>query len=143
MAAFAAQNQVCRSVGAFFTEYDLLVTPTLGQLPAPHGTLRYDGPGHTVTSWLTSLFAYGPFTIVFNISGQPAISLPLGWSEAGVPVGVQLVAPYGGEDLLFRIAGRLEEAMPWKDLRPAGPGSASLPRYAGPGSANPPFRQKT
>ena len=54
IAAFGAQNQVTRSVGAFFTGYDLLVTPTLGQLPAPHGTLQYDNPAHTLTSWLRS-----------------------------------------------------------------------------------------
>ena len=77
LAAFDAQNRVTRSVGAFFTEHDLLVTPTLGQLPAPHGTLRYDDPDHTTRTWLESLFDYGPFTAVFNISGQPAISLPL------------------------------------------------------------------
>ncbi len=115
---FDAQNQITRSVGAFFTAYDLLVTPTLGRLPAPHGTLRYDDPGHTVTSWLTSLFEYGPFTVVFNMSGHPAISLPLGHSASGLPIGVQLVAAYGREDLLLRVAARLEEALPWKDRVP-------------------------
>ncbi|GAA4586174.1 amidase family protein [Planotetraspora phitsanulokensis] len=118
MAAFGAQNRVTRSVGAFFTEYDLLVTPALGRLPAPHGTLRYDDPGHTLTSWLTSLFDYGPFTMVFNVSGQPAISLPLGMSAGGLPIGVQLIAGYGREDLLLRVAARLEQAMPWKDRIP-------------------------
>lgn len=76
--AFNAQNRVTRSVGAFFAEHDLLVTPTLGQLPAPHGALQYDIPDHTVTTWIESVFGYGPFTAVFNISGQPAISLPAG-----------------------------------------------------------------
>ncbi|MCT9934121.1 amidase [Planotetraspora sp. A-T 1434] len=118
MAAFDAQNRVTRSVGAFFTEYDLLVTPTLGRLPAPHGTLRYDDPGPTVTSWLQSIFDYGPFTMVFNISGQPAISLPLGHGDGGLPIGVQIIAPYGREDLLFQIAAQLEQAMPWKHRTP-------------------------
>jgi amidase len=113
MACFAAQNRVTRKVGAFFTEYDLLVTPTIGQLPAPHGTLTYDNPEHTVDSWLRSIFDYGPFTVVFNVSGQPAISLPLGRSAGGLPIGVQLVAPYGREDVLLRVAAKLEEAMPW------------------------------
>ena len=113
-----AQNRVTRSVGAFFTEYDLLVTPTLGRLPAPHGTLRYDDPDHTMESWLRTLFDYGPFTALFNISGQPALSLPLGHSEGGLPIGVQFVAPYGREDLLLRVAARLEEAAPWRDRTP-------------------------
>ncbi|MFF4414497.1 amidase [Streptosporangium sp. NPDC001559] len=113
MAAFGAQNRVTRSVGAFFTEHDLLVTPTLGRLPARHGTLRYDDPDHTLASWLRSIFDYGPFTMVFNVSGQPAISLPLGQSDDGLPIGVQIIAPYGREDLLFRVAHQLEQAMPW------------------------------
>jgi amidase len=53
------------------------------------------------------MFDYGPFTAPFNIGGQPAISLPLGHSRAGLPIGVQLVAPYGREDLLLRVAGAL------------------------------------
>ncbi|MEV7008826.1 amidase [Streptosporangium sp. NPDC051022] len=118
LGAFDAQNRVSRSVGAFFTAYDLLVTPTLGRLPAPHGTLRYDDPEHTVTSWLESIFDYGPFCVAFNISGQPAISLPLGQSADGLPIGVQIVAPYGREDLLLRVAARFEQAMPWKDRTP-------------------------
>jgi amidase len=119
VSALGAHNRVTRSVGAFFTAYDLLVTPTLGQLPAPHATLQYDNPAHTTTSWLQSLFAYGPFTVVFNISGQPAISLPLGQSLSGLPIGVQIVAPYGREDLLFQIAAQLEHAMPWRHRTPA------------------------
>ncbi|MFI6595062.1 amidase [Nonomuraea sp. NPDC050536] len=118
LVAFDAQNRVTRSVGAFLTEYDLLVTPTLGQLPAPHGTLRYDDPAHTVTSWLESLAAYGPFTTLFNVTGHPAISLPLGHSTGGLPIGVQIVAPYAREDLLLQIASHLEQAMPWKDRIP-------------------------
>ncbi|OJF11312.1 amidase [Couchioplanes caeruleus] len=120
LARLDAQNRVSRTVGAFFTDHDLLVTPTLAQLPAPHGTLRYDDPGHTVASWLDSLLAYGPFTSVFNVSGQPAVSLPLGHSAEGLPVGVQLVAGYGREDLLIRVAARLEEAEPWQGRTPPG-----------------------
>jgi len=66
-----------------------------------------------------SLFEYGPFTALFNITGQPAISLPLGMSASGLPIGVQLVTPSGREDLLFRVAGYLERTMPWNDCRPA------------------------
>ena len=89
-------------------DHDLLITPTLGQLPAPHGTLRYDDPDHTPASWHGALFEYGPFTALFNISGQPAISLPLGHSHTGLPIGVQLVAPCNREDLLLRAATQLE-----------------------------------
>lgn len=119
VAMFDAHNRITRSVGAFFCAHDLLVTPTMGQLAAPHGTLEQDNPDHTARTWLESLFDYGPFTAVFNISGQPAISLPLAQSACGLPIGVQLVAPYGREDLLFQVAAQLEASTP---------GAPELPR---------------
>ncbi|MPY96278.1 MAG: amidase, partial [Acidimicrobiia bacterium] len=116
--ASGAFNAVMRATAKFFTTWDVLVTPTLGQLPAPHGTLDYNYAGHSVESWIRAIMSYGPFTALFNIGGQPAISLPLAQSKNGLPIGVQLVAPYGREDLLFRVAATLEEAMPWRDRRP-------------------------
>jgi amidase len=118
MGMLDAQNRVSRAVGAFFTDHDLLVTPTFGQLPPPHGTLSSDQPGHTLESWLRLLFDHGPFTVVCNITGQPALSVPLGHSANGLPIGVQLVAPYGREDLLFRLGALFEEAVPWRDRMP-------------------------
>jgi amidase len=118
MAQLAAQNRTSRAVGAFFTDYDILLTPTLGQVPAPHGTFDFDSDEYTVDSWLTRIFSYGPFAMVFNVTGQPAISLPLGQSTGGLPIGVQFVAAYGREDLLLRLAARLAEAQPWQERIP-------------------------
>lgn len=118
MAAIGAQHRVTRSIGRFFLDHDLLVTPTLAQLPAPHGTLNYDAPEHTARSWLEHIYTYGPFTAAFNVSGNPAISLPVGQSREGLPIGVQLVAAHGREDLLLRMAAQLEQAVPWKDRQP-------------------------
>lgn len=118
IAMFDTQNRLSRSVGTFFESYDLLVTPSLAQLPAPHGMLDYDDPRHSVRGWISRLFEYGPFTALFNLTGQPAISLPLGMSASALPIGVQLVAPFGREDVLFRVAGHLERAVPWKHRRP-------------------------
>jgi amidase len=118
MAALDAQNRVTRAVGAFFTHYDLLVTPTLGQLPARHGELDYDNPDYSMRAWLHRIYEYGPFTAAFNVSGNPAISLPLGQSREGLPIGVQLVAATGREDLLLQVAAQLEQAMPWADRQP-------------------------
>lgn len=119
LAMLDAQHRVTRPIGLFHTRYDVLVTPTLAQLPAPHGTLGYDDPQHDARGWLRTLFAYGPFTAPFNVSGTPAISLPLGQSRAGLPIGVQFAAGYGREDLLLRLAAQLEEAAPWRDRAPS------------------------
>lgn len=116
-AALDAQNRVTRPIGEFLSRYDLLVTPTLAQLPAPHGTLDYDEPGQTFRDWLHRMFAFGPFTAAFNVSGHPAVSLPLGQSPEGLPVGVQLVAAVGREDLLLSVAAQLEQALPWAERR--------------------------
>jgi amidase len=97
--------------------WDLLLTPTLGEVPLPLGTMAND-PGNPLAP-LVRAAAFVPFTPAWNMSGQPAISLPLHRTEAGVPVGVQLVAAYGREDLLIRVAAQLEEARPWAHLRPA------------------------
>ncbi len=95
--------------------FDLLVTPTVGAPPPRLGWFTEAGPeeeGRRISSFI-------PYTPQFNVTGQPAISLPLHWTDAGLPVGVQLVAPFGREDLLVRVAAALEEAAPWADRRPA------------------------
>jgi amidase len=107
MDAFAAQNRVSRAVGAFFEHVDVVVSPTLPGPPAKLGELDYDDPRHTRASWIRSLLDYSPFTAVFNVTGQPAISLPLARDASGLPIGVQLVAAYGGEDVLLRLASQL------------------------------------
>lgn len=107
-----------RRLASWWTEsgFDVLLTPTLAEPPWPIGPLGPDGgPAMEVMSRWTQT---SPFCIPFNMSGQPAVSLPLHWNEDGLPVGVQAVAAYGREDLLFRLASQLEQAMPWKHRRP-------------------------
>ncbi len=90
--------------------YDVLLTPTLGAPPPLLGEMvpPPDNPLGTERA-----LALVPFTAPFNITGQPAVSLPLYWNSAGLPIGVQLVAAYGREDVLIRIAAQLEQARPW------------------------------
>lgn len=104
-----------RRLGAWWKYHDLLVTPTLGATPPRLGTISPDQPMDAVlpiVSRLTQLLT------PWNMTGQPAISLPLAMTADGLPVGVQLVAAYGREDLLLRVAAQLEAAMPWADRRP-------------------------
>ncbi len=96
--------------------FDLLVTPTLLEPPPRLGD--FDATPDEPMRGFARGGAFVAFTLPFNVTGQPAISLPLHWSEAGLPIGVQLVAAYGREDLLIRVAAQLEEARPWRGRRP-------------------------
>jgi len=83
--------------------------PLLGEFVATSDTVR------TVAKRVYELMQFTP---QFNITGQPAISLPLHWNAAGLPIGVQLVSAFGREDLLVQVAAQLEQAKPWKDKWP-------------------------
>ena len=93
--------------------FDLLLTPTMAKPPAPLGEIR----GDDIDGALLAATPYVAFTVPFNVTGQPAMSVPLHWAD-GLPIGVQLVAASGREDLLFRVAAQLEAARPWIDRRP-------------------------
>jgi amidase len=104
-------------VARFWEEgFDLLLTPTLAAPPAPLGTLSSAAADPETV--LERVQRYVAFTAAWNASGQPAVSLPLHATAGGLPVGVQLVAAMGREDLLLRVAGQLERAAPWIGRRP-------------------------
>jgi len=105
-----------RRIAGFFTRYHLWLTPTLAT-PAPL-TGYFSNDETDVERWLKQLLAFSPFTFLSNITGQPAMSVPLGQSSEGLPIGCHFAAPYGEEELLFSLAGQLERAAPWKDKKP-------------------------
>jgi amidase len=115
--ARAALNVTRRKVGAFFEKYDLLLTPATAQLPVDLGTI-HQNQDITLEDWYWGTAQFNAFTSLFNATGLPAISLPLCQSAAGLPVGIQFAAGFGKEDLLIRIAGAFEKALPWIDRRP-------------------------
>ena len=94
---------------------DVILTPTLADLPAPHGTLRNDAD--PAADFLAQK-RFTPFTSAYNVSGQPAVSLPLHWTKDGLPVGVQLVGRPMADALLLRLGAQLERARPWAHRRP-------------------------
>lgn len=128
-----------RSVGQFFEKYDVLLTPTLSEPPVKIGALKPSSGeqallrtlGSLNAGWVLDLmgtikpisaqtFSFTPWTPVFNVSGQPAMSAPLHWNEAGLPIGSHFVARLGDEATLFRLAAQLEQASPWAHRIPAG-----------------------
>lgn len=116
--AFEINNTVSRTVGEFFVDYDVMLTPTIAQLPWEIGKLDANDPNLDATQWTERMMAYAPFTNIFNTTGQPAISLPLGWSKNGLPIGMQFAGRFADESTLLQLAFQLEEAQPWKNRRP-------------------------
>jgi amidase len=124
-----------RAMARFHEEFDVLVTPTLGRTPWPHGDLTPSpierklleglrrapvGPALLTAFHQLAKRVLDPIpnTPLFNMTGQPAMSVPLHWTSDGLPVGVQFVARFGDEATLFRLAGQLEAARPWFDRNP-------------------------
>ncbi len=104
-----------RGVAAWWEHHDLLVTPMSPEPPVHLGELAPTSADPAVSDRMASLVT---FAIPFDVTGQPAISLPLHWTDADLPIGVQLAAAYGREDVLLRVSAQLEEAAPWRDRHP-------------------------
>jgi amidase len=137
--AFRYLQRVSREIGRFFENYDVLLTPVLNQPPVKIGALK-PSPGElaqlkliaqTRQTWIlgamdiikplaAQTFEFIPWTPVFNVTGQPAMSVPLHWNDEGLPIGMHFVGKWGDEATLFRLAGQLEQAKPWFDKVPAG-----------------------
>ncbi len=115
--ALAAVAQYRRDTQQWWADgWDLLLTPTMAGIPPKIGELTAK-PGDPMAG-VAKAIDLCPFTPPFNTTGQPAISLPLHWSADGLPIGVQLVAAYGRDDLLISVAAQLEQATPWDDRHP-------------------------
>jgi len=130
---------LARSVGQFFEDYDILLTPTLSQPPVLTGSLKPSGTErllvrlacrmkasallnmfHIAKPLAEKTFDFIPYTPLFNVTGQPAMTVPLYWNEANLPIGMHFVGRFGDEAALFRLAGQLERSRPWFDRAPPG-----------------------
>jgi amidase len=116
--AFEAAQAGTRKIASWWADdgFDLLLTPTCAEPPPRLG--EFEAPPDNPAAPIMRAIPFGTFTAGFNTTGQPAISLPLHVTPEGLPVGVQLVAAYGREDLLLRIAAQVEQAAPWVGRRP-------------------------
>jgi amidase len=134
-AALGEAERAARQMERFHSSYDLLLTTTLAEPPFELGafSLRFVErfglelvrhlPSRSLYRWIVDSKAGRfigtiPNTMLFNMTGQPAMSVPLHWNRAGLPIGIQFAAGAAGEPLLFRLAGQLEQARPWSDKRP-------------------------
>ena len=126
-----------RRLAVLYADYDVVLTPTLGKPPLPHGALRATG-AEAVVQKLAARAKLGrlieksgaleqaarraydfiPFTPVANFTGQPSMNVPLHWNDEGLPIGSMFTSRFGDEAVLFRLAAQLEEAMPWRNRRP-------------------------
>ncbi len=116
VAAQLAAFQISRSLAAFFESCDVFLSPTLCAPPLRIGELNT--MSNDLSHISPTLRRYMPGTSMFNMSGQPAMSVPLAWSKAGLPLGMMFAGRFGDEATLFRLAGQLEQARPWKDKLP-------------------------
>lgn len=107
--ALQALERAARALGPFFEDHDVLVTPTIAEPVPPLGLLDTRDPA----AMFTLAGRYSTLTSPFNMTGQPALSLPLGVDATGLPIGVQFVCRFGAEDLLIRLGSQIEAAAPW------------------------------
>ena len=115
--AIQAMHRTGRQLASFFANYDVVLSTTMAKPPIPLGQMDMTS-GDLDDYYDRLLMDEIPFTPLFNQSGCPAMSVPLHWTDDGLPIGLHFGAPYGAEATLFRLAAQLEEASPWADRRP-------------------------
>jgi len=104
-----------RQLGVFFETHDVLMSTTIARVSLPLGTVRMDGSAEQFEQAVAPMT---PFTAVCNATGVPAMSVPIEWTDDGLPIGMHFVARYGAEETLYSLAAQLEQARPWRNRRP-------------------------
>jgi len=109
-------QRISREVARFMEDFDVWLTPTLGEPPLPLGS--FNATPENPMAGMRKAAEFVPFTPICNSTGQPAMSVPLFWNDEGLPIGTHFVGRFGDEATLFRLAGQLETARPWSNRRP-------------------------
>jgi Asp-tRNA(Asn)/Glu-tRNA(Gln) amidotransferase A subunit family amidase len=104
-----------RQLGLFFEKHDILLSTTIARPSLPLGTVRMDGSAEQFERAVAPMTA---FTAVCNATGVPAMSVPLEWTDDGLPIGMHFVGRFGAEEMLYSLAAQLERACPWRNRRP-------------------------
>jgi amidase len=108
-------QRYARQISEFYVDHDLWLTTTLGQPPVPLGTLVYKDDPFELRRRMAK---FSPYTYIANATGQPAISVPLSWSDTNLPIGLHFTGRYGDESSLIQLAAQLEQAQPWAHRKP-------------------------
>lgn len=114
--AIATMQQVGLALAKFQQTYDVILNPTLAKPPVKLGVLSLTPV--SLAAFTKEVTEFGPYTALYNVTGQPSMSVPLHWSADGLPLGVMFSGRFGDDALLFRLAGQLEQAQPWAGRRP-------------------------
>ena len=112
----AQLQALARGIVAFFAGYDLLLTPALAERPLAIGDCT--GTGEDPMADLLRSGRFTPYTSLFNVTGQPALTVPVGFGDDGLPTSAQIVGKPLGEDTLLQVAAQIETARPWAQVRP-------------------------
>jgi amidase/6-aminohexanoate-cyclic-dimer hydrolase len=115
--AIVATHQVGLAMARFQEKYDVILSPTLAKPPVALGKLSLSPS--SMASFAKEITEFGPYTALYNVTGQPSMSVPLHWTPDGLPVGVMFSGRFGDEATLFRLAAQLEKAKPWASRVPA------------------------
>ena len=115
--AIAASHQVGLAMARFHEKYDVILSPVLAKPPVPLGVLSLSP--QNAQAFAKEITEFGPYTALYNVTGQPSMSVPLHWTPDGLPVGVMFSGRFGEDALLLRLAAQLEKAQPWAGRRPA------------------------
>jgi Asp-tRNA(Asn)/Glu-tRNA(Gln) amidotransferase A subunit family amidase len=114
--AIATLHQVGLAMAKFQEKYDVILSPTLAKPPVPLGVLSLSPK--SIEQYGRDVTEFGPYTALYNVTGQPSMSVPLHWSAEGLPIGVMFSARFGEDATLIRLASQLEKAKPWAGRRP-------------------------
>ncbi len=114
--AIATMHQVGLAMAKFQQKYDVILSPTLAKPPVALGVLSLSPA--SITQYTKDVTEFGPHTALYNVTGQPSMSVPLHWSSDGLPIGVMFSGRFGEDGLLLRLASQLEKARPWSGKRP-------------------------
>ena len=115
--AIGTAHQLGLALAKFQLNYDVILSPTLAKPPVRLGLLGLSP--ENMQQWGKEITEFGPYTALYNVTGQPSMSVPLHWTPDGLPVGVMFSARFGDEATLFRLAGQLEQAKPWAGRKPS------------------------